>query len=153
MFALVASPTFKPAFDFAFLRETRPSEADKIADIITDLHGVLVNPEAAPGAAAAAKRTLLAVLDRTKGMRLPFMMVPPLAEPRDRETRKHPVAPPSSRASLPFPKTARVSSSASFRAKTLPSRGRRAFATTTRKSDLTNTPNTYDHTHRSTARH
>lgn len=151
MFALVAPPTFKSPFDFAFLRETRPSEADKIVDLITDLHDVLVNPDAAPGAAAAAKRTLLGVLDRTKGMRLPFMIVPPLAEPLDGETCQRPFAPPPARASIPFPKKARVSSSPSFRAKTLPSRGRRAFSTTrttstqSRNSDLTNT---YDHTHR-----
>lgn len=151
MFALVASPTFKSPFNFAFRRKTRPSEVDKMADLITELHGVLVNPDAAPGAAAAAKRTLLGVLDRTKGMRLPFMIVPPLAEPLDGETCKHPIAPPSARISIPFPKKARVSSSPSFRAKTLPSRGRRAFSPTrttsaqSRNCDLTNP---YDHNHR-----
>jgi hypothetical protein len=165
MLALIASPAFKPAFGVDFLCKPCTSNADKIARIITNLHGTLVNPNAAPGAAAAAKRMLLGILDRTKGMRLPFMIVPPLAEPRaprprepDAERLDDALCETCKRPN-PFSRKARVSSSPSFSAKTLPSRARRAFSTTRtsatqpRNSDLTNTPNTYDHTHRYTARH
>lgn len=138
MLALVASP----AFNFAFLRETRANNADKVARMIADLHGALVNPNAAPGAAANAKRTLLGVLQRTKGMRLPCMIVPPIAErsapaagetpvePPEAdpvcETCERPVAPPFARSGDPFPKWARASSSPRFRANHSPNRGAHA---------------------------
>jgi len=82
MLALVASPSFKSAFDFEFLRETRAAEAGKIARLIASLHSTLVDPAAAPSAAAASKRRLLGVLAQAKGIGLHFMIVPPLAELR-----------------------------------------------------------------------
>lgn len=154
MLALVASPTFKPAFDFEFLREFRATEAEKVARLVANLHKMLVNPNAAPGAAAAAKRMLLAVLQQTKDMRLPFMIVPPLAERRVRpasvlhaepveaesvcETCKRPVALPPARIVMPYPKRARASSSPRFRAKLSQNRGAhrssRNFATSVTES-------------------
>jgi len=139
MFALVASPAFKPASDFDFLRDTRANEADKIARTIADLHGALVNPNTAPGAAVTAKRTLLGVLQRTKWMRLPFMIVPPIAERSAPatgeihgeplaadsvcETCERPVAPPFERSADSSAKSARTSSSPRYRASHSRNRG------------------------------
>lgn len=133
MLALVASPTFKPSFGFEFLREPRATEADKVARLIANLHKTLVNPNAGPGAAAAAKRMLLAVLERTKGTRFPFMIVPPIGDLATRvERERHaepaeagplcagcnrPIAVPPARITRPSPKWARASSSPRFRTK------------------------------------
>lgn len=138
MLALVASPTFKAAFDFEFLRESRTTEADKVARLITNLHRMLVNPKAAPDAAAAAKRRLLAVLERAKDLHLPFMIVPPIAdfparvasephvEPEEADPAcvrcNRPIALTPARIVSPFPKMARASSSSRFRAKPSPNR-------------------------------
>jgi len=150
MLALVASSAFESAFDFEFLRETDATDGDRGARLIANLHDVLVDPNAAPGAAVAAKRMLLSVLERAKGMRPAFMLLPPIAEARARgaskplvervnedplcATCKRPIAALSRRPSNRFPKKARASSSSSFRARTLPSRGRHAFSPATRTS-------------------
>jgi hypothetical protein len=77
MLALIATPAFKSGFEFEYLRHDRASEAEKVARLITSLHGVLVKSDVAPEAVAAAKSMLLGVLERAKG-RAPFLIVPPL---------------------------------------------------------------------------
>lgn len=156
MLALLASPAFKSALDFEFLRKPRAAEADQAARLIANLHGVLVNPDARPGAAAAAKRMLLAVLERTKGLRLPAMIVPPVAKPPARPARKSPAVTADADPHMSFPKTARASSSLSSRVRNL-KRVRRVSspsAGTSRRNPAaatyTNTLNFYAHTnHRS----
>ena len=166
MLALIASPAIKSAFDFGFRREDKAAEADRVARLIADLHGILVNPDAAPGAAAAAKQMLLGVLERTKAMRLPQMIVPPITSAhasdggRSRETGRyqshlrhrrthHYSASYTVRDTLS--KKARASSSLSFRAKLSDARrGRAASHAAPRKShsitfnDLHDAQNSYD---------
>src|SRR4051812_21872855 len=81
MLAHITSPTFPSAFDFGFLRESRAVEKDHVARLIAESHEALVQRGAPRGAAAAAKRKLLAMLERTKRMRLPCMTVPPIGDP------------------------------------------------------------------------
>lgn len=132
MIALVAPPAVEPAINIELLRDTRAAEPAKVARLIANLHTVLVNPDAAPGAAAAAKRMLLAALSRTKDLRLPSMIVPPVANRPEAPARaprvelpdadpvcgtcRRPVAQDCERSYDPFPKTARASSSPRFRA-------------------------------------
>jgi hypothetical protein len=88
MLAHVTSPALPSAFNFGFLRESRAAEKDHVARVIAESHHALVQRGAPRGAAAAAKRKLIAVLERTKGMRLPCMTVPPIGDsPADSRTK------------------------------------------------------------------
>src|SRR3954464_7930188 len=81
MLTHVTSPAIPSAFDFGFLRESGGAEKDHVARVIAESHDALVQRGAPRGAAAAAKRKLVAVLERTKGMRLPCMTVAPIGDP------------------------------------------------------------------------
>lgn len=80
MTALLDPRGIKPAPDLDRPRKVRASEADEMARLIADLHGAIVIPGTERAAVLAAMGALLGVLERAKGMRLPCLIVPPLAE-------------------------------------------------------------------------
>jgi hypothetical protein len=93
MFTFPASSTHKPVRNSGAHGRPTADDAAKIARVIMNLHGILIDPNAAPGAATAAKRTLLALPARTRHMHWPQMIVPPLAVMRSGETARSPRRP------------------------------------------------------------
>jgi hypothetical protein len=158
MRALFASSSSMPVFNFEFSLKTH-AKSNKVGHLIANLHSVLVDANAAPGSAAAAKQRLLGVLEQAKRMTPPFMIVPPIsrrraphsvqphADPVDEEpwcaTCKHPTAASSRWPPNRLPAKAGATSSPSFRARTHWSRGRRAFSPATRTSLTTSRANNY----------
>ena len=56
------------------------SDPAAIANIVANLHTILTDPDSTWEEGQAAKRRLLDVLDAVKPIRLPHMIIPPLAE-------------------------------------------------------------------------
>lgn len=122
-----------PRFSFA----TKPVQAlvgPALADLIWNLHSILVNPASKSGEVKSAKQRMLRVLEEAKKFSLPQMIVAPITLPPEGEeeeavraqlpdeaalceTCQRPVTPTFSSARTLFPKAARASSSRSFRAK------------------------------------
>jgi hypothetical protein len=73
---LPASSANKRFFDFRFRGNSAVENAGATARVIANLHDIIVDPGVEPGTVAVAKGRLLAVLERTKEMRLPQMVIP-----------------------------------------------------------------------------